>query len=343
VSEPADRAAASEAVRAPSPSPCPACAAEATVPHAIARDVEYGSSDRAYAYRRCAACGAIFIDPPPVDRLAEIYPSTYYSFRASGDASLTQRIKERLDARLFRRLLRDLRGPTLRVLDVGGGTGWLLSVVRRADPRVVATHEVDLDDSARAAAEAAGHVFHCTPIERFASDERFDLVLMLNVIEHVADPVAVLRVVAGLLAPGGRILIKTPNTATLDHRLFRHRNWGGYHCPRHWVLFTAENFTATARRAGLAPVWIRYTQGAPQWTPSLLGLLVERGWLQVSPQRPMYTHPLFTPLMALTSALDFVRLAFMKTAQMFVLLGHADAGSSAAPPAAGDGGHSAIA
>lgn len=300
--------------------PCPACGGDRSEPHARARDLEYRSSDKLFDYRRCATCAAVFIDPPPIDRLADIYPPAYYAFRPADPAPLAQRIKERLDARLFRSLLGEIAAPRLRLLDIGGGAGWMLSVARRADPRVAVTHEVDLDASARAAAEAAGHVFHAVPIERFESDERFELILMLNILEHVADPPAVLRRAAALLAPGGRILLKTPNTDTLDHRLFRHHNWGGYHCPRHWVLFTADNLTSTARRAGLAPRWIRYTQGAPQWTTSLLGLLAARGWITVTRERPMHTHPLFMPLAGLTAALDFARLPFMKTAQMFALL-----------------------
>lgn len=302
------------------PPACPVCDARASEDFARARDVEYRTSDERFLYRRCRVCEAIFIDPAPVDRLAEIYPSTYYSFRAAGGRSFTQGIKEWLDGRLFRAILADIPGDRLRVLDVGGGTGWMLTVLRGVDARVASTHEVDLDESARQAAEAAGHVFHCMPVERFRSDERFDLVLMLNIIEHVADPGAVLRGIVGLLAPHGRVLIKTPNTDTLDRRLFRHRNWGGYHSPRHWVLFTAENLIGLARRCGLEPVWSRYTQGAPQWTPSVLGLLAERGWLHVSVERPMYTHPLYNPLLALMAGVDFLRAPFAKTAQMFVLL-----------------------
>jgi SAM-dependent methyltransferase len=299
---------------------CPVCGSAATEPFAQARDVEYRTSDESFAYRRCDVCAAVFIDPPPRDRLSEIYPSSYYSFRATGGRSATLRVKEWFDRRLFRGLLRDLPGERLRVLDVGGGTGWLLTVIRSADTRAAVTHEVDLDESARAAAEAAGHVFHCTPVERFATDERFDLVLMLNIIEHVADPGAVLRAMARVLTPTGRILIKTPNTDTLDQRLFRHHNWGGYHCPRHWVLFNEHNLVDLARRCALAPIWVRYTQGAPQWTPSLLGLLAARGWLHVSPARPLYTHPLYNPTLALTAAVDFLRGSFMKTSQMFALL-----------------------
>ena len=99
---------------------------------------------------------------------------------------------------------------------------------------------------------------------------------MLNLIEHVADPVGVLRKAVDLLAPGGRIYIKTPNFRALDAILFRHRNWGGYHCPRHFVLFSRKGFAAAAARAGLRIEEFAYTQGTPFWSVSVLDQL--RRW-----------------------------------------------------------------
>lgn len=299
---------------------CPVCGAADPSFFARAWDTEYRTTDEVFTYRSCPACTAVFLDPPPVDRLAEIYPRNYYSFTGVDD-SLGIRIKRWLDARLFRAILSDISGDRLAVLDVGGGNGWLLSLIRETDARIVETHEVDLDETARPAAEAAGHVFHCTRIESFRPGRRFDLIVLLNIIEHVASPGDVLDALSDCLTEGGRILIKTPNTDTLDRRLFQHRNWGGFHCPRHWVLFTRPGLLELARRSGLEPVWVRYTQGAPQWANSILGWLADRGWLDITRERPMHTHPLHPPLLAMMAALDFVRAPFMKTAQMFVLLG----------------------
>jgi len=310
-----------EPARAPS---CPACGTDTAREFARGWDVEYRTTPEVFAYWRCPVCETIFLPDPPVDRLAQIYPPTYYSF-AGWDDSLAQRIKKYLDGRLFRRLLAGLPGDRLAVLDVGGGNGWLLSLVREQDRRVADTHEVDLDESARAAAEAAGHTFHCMRVEDFDADRRFDLVIMLNIIEHVADPGLVLRRVAGMLSPSGVVLIKTPNSDTLDRRLFQAHNWGGLHCPRHWVLFTGPGFLRLAGQSGLEPVWLRYTQGAPQWAASVMGAMADRGWLSITAARPMHRHPLHAPLLALAAAFDFARGPFMKTAQMFVLLRAAQA------------------
>ena len=298
---------------------CLACGSAEVAHWARARDVEYASSPDAFDYVRCGDCGALSIADVPRDRLGEIYPETYYSF-SGGALSPVERVKQWLDRRMFRRLLRDLKGDTLAALDVGGGTGWLLSQARAVEPRLIRTAVVDLDASAAPGAEAAGHDFHLGRIEDFRSNETFDLILLLNLIEHVEDPVAVLAKMRGLLAPGGRILVKTPNHDSLDARLFRHRSWGGYHCPRHWVIFTPESFARAAAAAGLGIDRTELTQGAPFWAVSVLEALSRRGWAKVDRARPMCRHPLFGPLLALFAAVDIVRKPFGRTSQMFVQL-----------------------
>ena len=229
---------------------CLACDGSRIAPWSTARDIEYLSTNDAFDYVRCTDCGALSIASVPRDRLGEIYPETYYSF-SGGKLSPVERVKQWLDRRLFRKLLSEIPGDRLAALDVGGGTGWLLTQARAVEPRLTRTAVVDLDAKAEAEAVAQGHEFHLGRIEDFDSNSRFDLILLLNLIEHVEDPVAVLAKMRELLAPGGRILVKTPNHDSLDARLFRHRSWGGYHCPRHWVIFTPESFARAAGAAGL--------------------------------------------------------------------------------------------
>lgn len=304
---------------------CPVCSSAQVRLFARARDVEYYTSDESYSYLECLYCNSVFLDSPPTDQLAKIYPANYYSYDSNPQkTSFTARVKEFLDARLFQNLLRRIPGENLNVLDVGGGAGWLLSTIRKVSPRVKATHEIDINERARPAAEAAGHFFHRTRVEDFSSSESFDLILLLNLIEHVADPAAVLSAMHKLLSPGGLILIKTPNIDTLDCRLFRHHNWGGFHCPRHFVLFNRQSLIDLAQRSGLQTTRATYTQGAPQWTCSILGWLGLKGWIRISADRPLYMHPLYVPFCAVTAAFDFIRSPFMPTAQMFVVFRRAE-------------------
>jgi 2-polyprenyl-3-methyl-5-hydroxy-6-metoxy-1,4-benzoquinol methylase len=300
---------------------CLACAARNSELWATAHDIEYATSSDEFAYRHCKSCGVLFIDPVPEARLSEIYPTNYYSY-AAPSRSAVHAVKSILDRRFFRSILNQLAGARLRVLDVGGGAGWELVTLRESDPRVSSTRVVDLDPGAQKLAEANGHAYFCGRVEEFETSERFELVMLLNLIEHVSDPKAVMRKAAALLAPGGLVLIKTPNWQALDARVFRNASWAGLHCPRHWVLFTRESFEKLAAEAGLAVRSASYTQGAPFWAASTLAWLAARGVVHISKDRPVVYHPLFGLLAAAFAAMDFMRRPFAKTSQMFFVLEH---------------------
>jgi SAM-dependent methyltransferase len=308
---------------------CPLCLSDETRYWTRARDVEYYTTEEWFNYFRCDSCDVIFLHPLPLTRLREIYPFNYYSY-VSGKPAYIKRFKNLLDRRRLRSVLNDIPGHTLSVLDIGGGTGETLSLVRLVEERVKTTHVIDLDERSEEVARAAGHGYSRCRIEDFSPAGEYDLILMLNLIEHVENPVAVLRKARTLLAPEGRMLVKTPNTDSLDARLFRHRSWGGYHCPRHWTLFTPASFFSAAAAAGLSVRRISYTQGAPFWAISIFNMLREAGWVKSSADAPAPFHPLIRALQAIFAVVDFARAPFSRTSQVFVelALGPNPAGSA---------------
>jgi 2-polyprenyl-3-methyl-5-hydroxy-6-metoxy-1,4-benzoquinol methylase len=308
---------------------CISCGSTKTTPWADATDAEYCTTDDVFHYLRCGGCGVLFISPVPVDRLGVIYPKNYYSFAAQ-KPSLVQSIKAKLDARVFRKMLQGVPGDTLSALDVGGGSGSQLDALKSASGgRITRTMIVDLDEHAATLAREKGHEYFCGRIESFESDTRFDVVMLLNLIEHVEDPGRVLRKIRAMLNPKGVLLVKTPNWDALDARVFRHANWAGYHCPRHWVLFTKESFAALAAECGLEVAEFSFTQGAPFWTASLLHWLSKRGIVAITRERPVVYHPLFGIFNAMFAALDFMRMPFARTSQMFFVLRPAGAKAGA--------------
>jgi SAM-dependent methyltransferase len=230
-------------------------------------------------------------------------------------------VKASLDARGLRRALEltaAARAP--RILDVGGGRGDLAArFAETAGSGAMAT-VVDLDADSVEAARRRGLEGFAGRFEDFETGDRFDLIVMLNLVEHVADPVGVLRKAESLLAPGGVVWLQTPNFRSLDARLFRERNWAGLHCPRHWVVFGDRGLRAALAAAGLDPVRVRRTQAGAFWAASLLGLRRARR----SPARPgaevrpLVRYRSFMPLAAAGAAFDFATLPFRPTSQVVV-------------------------
>lgn len=293
--------------------------------YARATDIEYFTTPRTFDYYHCQDCDILFIAPMLSDQLSTIYPPSYYAFDEKSQATIAWKVKRWLDKRLMRGVTSRIRGAdNLSILDIGGGTGWMAAAARTADSRVARTLVVDMDPQAETRARSGGHDFYCGRIEDFASKEKFDLILMLNLIEHVPDPDQIIRASAKLLSPRGRILIQTPNFRSLDAFLFRYRSWGGYHCPRHFVLFSKSSLSQLLVRNELAVEKIRYTQGAAFWATSIMHELAQRGIISAGPNRYYHMHPASPILQIFFAAFDFIRRPFSKTSQMVVVAKHKD-------------------
>ena len=103
-----------------------------------------------------------------------------------------------------------LTGKT--ALDVGCGAGLLAEPLARLGARVTgidATPEVIAVAREHAAAAGLDIDYRAGDVQEL--DGRFDLVTSLEVIEHVADPAAFLKTLAARLAPGGLMILSTPN------------------------------------------------------------------------------------------------------------------------------------
>ncbi len=107
--------------------------------------------------------------------------------------------------------------PHLRWLDIGCGTGDLLRKIRDEwqPAELYGIDPIDwLDEDLR------GDVtFHTVAAEEAEDLPTADRVLLVEVIEHLEAPWSALRKAARLVAPGGRLVVSTPNLATLRNRL----------------------------------------------------------------------------------------------------------------------------
>ena len=125
-------------------------------------------------------------------------------------------IREQASRRFGRdpRALRPFDG--LRLLDIGCGGGLLAEPMRRLGFEVVAVDAGDRNiGAARAHADQLGLDidYRTATAEQLLADGEppFDLILNMEVIEHVAEPGDYLRATARLLAPGGMMIVATLN------------------------------------------------------------------------------------------------------------------------------------
>ncbi len=281
------------------------------------QDWEYRSTTDFYTYLQCPNCLTLFIKEVPHDSLLTIYPPNYYSFSGTAGNSVFK-LKDLWDRRFFSSLLKDVTGPALSVLDVGGGTGNVLDTLKTADERIIYTEIIDIDTNARTQAEKKGHVYIQSTIEAYTPTRKFDVILLLNIIEHISNPADMIAKCGELLQTNGIIIIKTPNADSMDAKLFKNYYWGGLHCPRHWIIFSDQSFKYMLSSLNLQLHKITFTQGAPFWAYGLLQLFRKKDI--TLKKLPLVNHPLFAPVSLLFALFDVCRSWFAKTSQMFIVL-----------------------
>ncbi len=283
-----------------------------------AYDSEYVTSDQIFEYAKCDKCKTVSI-VQDISDLKSIYPKNYYSFSKNAGKSVLNKIKDFIEVSMFKGIVKELYGDNLSVLDVGGGTGWVLNSLKKATNRFKYFNIVDIDDNAQNIALSNGYSYFKGRIEDYKPKDKFDLIIMLNLIEHVNDPVSVLRKIKEITNKNGLIIIKTPNNDSLDARIFKKYNWGGLHAPRHFNIFSKQSIEIIAKNIGLEIESIKYTQGAPQWTTSVMGQLSKYNIIDINKDRSMPEHPIYPIFMAFFALFDFIRLPFSKTSQMFII------------------------
>jgi len=110
---------------------------------------------------------------------------------------------------------------------------------------------IDPDPAAVSYGRSQGIEIHVGTIADLPESARYDVITLSHVVEHVADPVDLLRECGKRLQPGsGRLIITTPNINSLGHTWFR-KYWRGLEVPRHFVVFSPAGLRGCVERAGL--------------------------------------------------------------------------------------------
>ena len=266
--------------------PCPkcyVCERQGELLYEILTDRLFGAPGK-WNLKRCSdpKCGMVWLDPvpleediskayrayytheadvPPADNFARRlysriqagYVRTKYHYRQGGHDPWDQLSTLLAYLNPIRRANFDLNvfclhaKPNGRLLEVGCGSGTMLKSMQGLGWKV---EGVDFDPAAVEAARKKGLSVHLgTLSEQEFRANSFDAIIMGHCIEHVPDPINLLRECYRILKPGGRLVVITPNVRSWGHRLYG-ADWRGLEPPRHLHIFTLSSLAAVCARAG---------------------------------------------------------------------------------------------
>jgi SAM-dependent methyltransferase len=200
-----------------------------------------------YPIARCRSCGLVQVDVElGRDELEQIYGEDFFTEEELFHDYVAQRdVRLESGASLSAILARLV--PDGRLLDVGSAAGFFLEAASRY-------YEVTGVEFSPFAADFArrefGHrVLTGDVTEAGLEGEQFDVVTMWATIEHMADPLAAVRAVAGLTRPGGLFVLSTGDvTGPLARRDLY--GWNLMLPPYHLFFFSPQTIELLLAKAG---------------------------------------------------------------------------------------------
>jgi 2-polyprenyl-3-methyl-5-hydroxy-6-metoxy-1,4-benzoquinol methylase len=136
---------------------------------------------------------------------------------------------------------------TKEILDIGCGAGEYLSMMRQLGWKTVG-----VEPGKKAALQTAerGITVHCGPFETIDfGNQRFDVITMWHVLEHIPEPRAVLEMISHLLRDDGYLVMGVPNYDSVDRRFFGEK-WNGFELPLHLYHFNPDSVSELLNRTG---------------------------------------------------------------------------------------------
>ena len=234
------------------PARCPNCGAGATFAHPFAAELPW--------VVRCERCALTWAHPQPADdELAAVYDEHYYEqfgFVEGGMHEALERTKRATYGRMLASLEKHVRVG--KIIDVGCGLGYSVKEAKARGWDAIGLDPLAAEDPEK----LPGRKVIRGTLEDAELPTPFDAVTLIDVIEHVRDPVETIRRASELLTDAGFLLLATNDISSPAGKLMGPR-WTHLHRAHLW-FFTPETLRSMTEQAGLEvievlPAWRVYS------------------------------------------------------------------------------------
>ena len=178
-----------------------------------------------YTFVRCLDCGLVYVNPQV---LPEIIHNTYHNDISSTELWMKVLLNQKdIDWRMdyFKDILAKIENHTQRgkILDVGCALGYFLKIAKDSGWETVGL-ELSQIGSKHAKEKFNLKVINKTVEEASFSPNTFDAISMIGVLEHLPNPLQLLRQCMRILKPEGVILVVVPNMYSLLNMVLRDKS-----------------------------------------------------------------------------------------------------------------------
>jgi SAM-dependent methyltransferase len=203
------------------------------------KDLRFHVSDDVFSIVRCRKCKMVYVNPRPTEKeIHDFYTDEFYE--ANIDAQKLLQESENLN-RLKFEYVKDINAG--HMLEIGPSKGEYMFYMKTKGWQVKG-----IEFSGKPPNLFNLDIYYGVLSDAGLPPRSFDLITMWAVLEHVYNPLDLLRNVSDLLKPGGRFVALVTNFRSIPARFLRHDD-----IPRHTNLFTRKTLSKALNSSGLVP------------------------------------------------------------------------------------------
>ena len=195
----------------------------------------------------CRESGLIYVDPVPFENTEEFYQTEYRKSYKGVHRPKPKHVYRAGRIALERySMLSELLPPSANCLDAGSSSGEFVYLLQSRSHNAQGVEaNIPYAEYSRSQLEIPVSIL---PFSEFKTEEKFDLVTMFHVLEHLENPVRDLSCLGEFLKPGGKLVIEVPNIL-YPNMAFSHK----WH-PGHLFSFSDKTLSLLLGQAGFRTI-----------------------------------------------------------------------------------------
>jgi SAM-dependent methyltransferase len=203
--------------------------------------IDHAVSKESFIICKCTTCHILFTNPRPTSNHISRYYDfpEYYSHNDSlkGLTQLIYQLIRKITINQKIKLLNNLNPKKGKLLDFGCGTGEFIYQAKKKGWTVTG---IEPNQKARQQAKAKLDHGIYKNLGLLKKDDRFDIITLFHVIEHIHDLRKVMKKLISHLKSSAYIIIAIPNPDSFDANIYK-EDWAGWDIPRHLYHFGTES------------------------------------------------------------------------------------------------------
>ncbi len=212
----------------------------------------FNNTLRKFDFYDCSFCSLRFVHPRYLDE--DIYDKDYFDGASHGFGFSNYEEDKTASSSYLSFILRRIRklasSKDLTLLDIGAANGFFVSL---ASNNGFESKGIELSEEAVNWALRLGRDVKKTSIEEFRAEESFDVVTILDVLEHLTEPREALQMISGFLNQNGILVLNVPDRSSVFARICGYR-WHAYLPPEHWFYFNRKSISELLEQTGFRVV-----------------------------------------------------------------------------------------